>query len=42
MIVRILLMFLVILLMEVDVYTAVGVLDIEGLKSGVVKITAVE
>jgi S1-C subfamily serine protease len=42
MIVRISLMFLVMLLMGLDVHAAVGVLDIEGLKSGVVRITATE
>ncbi|MBX3329909.1 MAG: SUMF1/EgtB/PvdO family nonheme iron enzyme [Nitrospira sp.] len=42
MMVRISLMFLVMLLMVLDVHAAIGVLDIEGLKSGVVRITATE
>ena len=42
MIVRISFMFLVMLLMGLDVHAAVGVLDIESLKTGVVRITATE
>lgn len=42
MIVRVLLMFLLMLFMELDVNTVVVALDMEGLKSGVVKITATE
>ncbi len=42
MIVRVMLIFLVMLLMGLDAHAAVGMLDIESLKSGVVRITATE
>ena len=42
MIVRVTLIFLVMPLMGLDAHAAVGMLDIEGLKSGVVRITATE